>query len=111
MRLINTWISFPRGAMKPARGLTRWHGYVIATIMASDGMGLLMSYQTTREKLKDYRRQIAALRQKMRETQSSIEPEEVKDYTFTRPAGATAKLSELFGGKDTLFVVHNMGTS
>jgi len=70
-----------------------------------------MSYQRTREKLKDYRRQIAALRQKMRETQSSVEPEEVKDYTFTRPAGAIAKLSELFGDKDTLFVVHNMGTS
>ena len=70
-----------------------------------------MSYQSTREKLKDYRRQIAALRQKMRETQSSIEPEEMKDYTFARSAGTTVKLSELFGDKDTLFVVHNMGTS
>src|SRR4029434_1336480 len=59
----------------------------------------------------DYSRQIAALREKMRAAQAKIEPEEVKDYAFGRSGGDSVKLSELFGDKDTLFVVHNMGAS
>jgi predicted dithiol-disulfide oxidoreductase (DUF899 family) len=46
----------------------------------------------------------------MREAQASSEPEEVKDYEFAVPGGTT-RLSALFGDKDTLFVVHNMGMS
>jgi predicted dithiol-disulfide oxidoreductase (DUF899 family) len=67
-----------------------------------------MTYGDTAEKLKQYRREIAGLRQKMREAQASIEPEEVKDYEFAIPGGTT-RLSALFGDKDTLFMVHNMG--
>jgi len=70
-----------------------------------------MSYKDTAAKLNDYRRQIADLRRKMREAQASIEPEEVRDYTFQRAGGVAVKLSALFGDKDTLFVVHNMGAS
>jgi predicted dithiol-disulfide oxidoreductase (DUF899 family) len=70
-----------------------------------------MKYRSTTEKLNDYRRQIAELRQKMRAVQAAIEPEPVKDYEFRGADGATVKLSELFGEKDTLFVVHNMGAS
>ena len=69
-----------------------------------------MPYKDTAEKLARYRREIAGLRQKMREAQASGEPEAVKDYEFSVP-GATIRLSALFGDKDTLFVVHNMGTS
>ena len=69
-----------------------------------------MPYKDTAEKLARYRREIAGLRQKMREAQASGEPEAVKDYEFSVPAG-TIRLSALFGDKDTLFVVHNMGTS
>jgi predicted dithiol-disulfide oxidoreductase (DUF899 family) len=69
-----------------------------------------MSYKDTSAKLEEYRRQIADLRRKMREAQVATEPEPVKDYAFQR-VGGTVKLSELFGDKDTLIVVHNMGTS
>jgi predicted dithiol-disulfide oxidoreductase (DUF899 family) len=69
-----------------------------------------MSYKATAEKISQYRRQIADLREKMRSAQASIEPEQVKDYEFRR-AGGGVRLSELFGNEDTLFVVHNMGAS
>jgi predicted dithiol-disulfide oxidoreductase (DUF899 family) len=70
-----------------------------------------MTYRETSEKLKDYRREISELRKKMRDAQASIEPEVVADYEFKRADGGTTKLSALFGDKDTLFVVHNMGAS
>ena len=68
-----------------------------------------MSYEKTSDKLNEYRSQIAELRKKMREAQAAIEPEEVEDYAFKRAGGGTVRLSELFGDKDTLIVVHNMG--
>jgi predicted dithiol-disulfide oxidoreductase (DUF899 family) len=69
-----------------------------------------MNYRETTRQLAEYRRQIAGIREKMRETQAAIEPEEVRDYEFATPHGK-ARLSDLFGDKDTLFVIHNMGTS
>jgi predicted dithiol-disulfide oxidoreductase (DUF899 family) len=69
-----------------------------------------MNYKASAEKINEYRRQIAGLREKLREARASIEPEEVRDYELRRAAGAV-KLSALFGDKDTLFVVHNMGAS
>ncbi len=68
-----------------------------------------MSYRETTKQLAEYRRQIAALREKMRSAQAAIEPEEVSDYEFATPRGKVL-LSALFGDKDTLFVIHNMGT-
>src|SRR5262249_48480869 len=70
-----------------------------------------MSYKHTAEKLADYRRQIGELRQKMRDVQAAVEPEPVKDYTFQRAGGESVRLSELFGDKADLFVIHNMGQS
>jgi hypothetical protein len=55
-----------------------------------------MSYKATAEKISEYRRQIADLREKMRAAQAAIEPEEVKDYEFRRAGGGAVKLSELF---------------
>lgn len=70
-----------------------------------------MSYRSATEKLSGYRRQIAELRRRMRTVQAAIEPEPVKDYEFRNAGGRTVKLSDLFGDKDTLFVIHNMGAS
>jgi predicted dithiol-disulfide oxidoreductase (DUF899 family) len=68
-----------------------------------------MAYKDTAAKLAEYRRRIDDLREKMRSAQASIEPEEVRDYEFATPHGKL-RLSALFGDKDTLFVIHNMGT-
>jgi len=69
-----------------------------------------MSYRDTAARLAAYRSQIAELRQKMREAQASVEPEPVRDYEFATPEGSV-RLSQLFGGKQDLFVIHNMGRS
>ena len=67
-----------------------------------------MSYRETSQRLAQYRGEIAALRQKMRDLQQEVAPEEVRDYAFRTSAGEV-KLSQLFGDKDDLFVIHNMG--
>jgi predicted dithiol-disulfide oxidoreductase (DUF899 family) len=69
-----------------------------------------MSYRETTAKLAGYRREIAALRDKMRAVQAGVEPEAVADYELIGPGGPI-RLSQLFGDKDTLFVIHNMGRS
>src|SRR5215469_16844687 len=67
-----------------------------------------MPYRETTAKLAGYRREIGTLRERMRVLQAEIEPEEVADYTFVGADGPV-RLSQLFGDKDTLFVIHNMG--
>jgi predicted dithiol-disulfide oxidoreductase (DUF899 family) len=69
-----------------------------------------MTYRDTAEKIAAWRQQIAGLRQKIRETQAAVEPEPVHDYEFTTPGGS-ARLSQLFGARRDLFVIHNMGRS
>ena len=46
-----------------------------------------MKYADVNAKLADYRRQIAAIREKMRETLAAVEPHEVTDYEFTNVDG------------------------
>ncbi len=67
-------------------------------------------YRQTSAKLAGYRRQIAAIRKKMRAQQASVEPEAVQDYQFATPKGKI-HLSALFGDNDDLIVIHNMGAS
>ena len=67
-----------------------------------------MRYRETTAKLAEYRHEIGTLRDKMRALQAEIEPEEVADYTFVGADGPV-RLSQLFGDKDTLIVIHNMG--
>jgi predicted dithiol-disulfide oxidoreductase (DUF899 family) len=67
-----------------------------------------MKYQQASKKLEGYRRDIAKLREKMRETLAEVEPEEVRDYEFATPQGKRT-LSDLFGDGDELIVIHNMG--
>jgi len=69
-----------------------------------------MAYRETSKKMAQLRQQIAELRKEMRELQQAVEPEEVKDYELATAEGKV-RLSELFGGKEHLFVIHNMGAS
>jgi len=69
-----------------------------------------MSYRDTTRRLAAMRAEIARLREEMRKAQSAVEPEPVENYSFATTNGATS-LAELFGDKDTLFVIHNMGAS
>jgi predicted dithiol-disulfide oxidoreductase (DUF899 family) len=74
-----------------------------------------MNYRDNVAALAAYRSQIVDIRKKMREIQAAVEPESVSDYTFTtsygtRPDGTT-RLADLFGAKNELFVIHNMGAS
>ncbi len=69
-----------------------------------------MSYRDTTKRLAAMRGQIASLRDEMRKTQAAVEPEPVENYTFATQDGPV-RLADLFGGKDTLFVIHNMGAS
>jgi predicted dithiol-disulfide oxidoreductase (DUF899 family) len=68
-----------------------------------------MKYRQGSRRLAAYRRRIATLRKQMHALQRRIEPEPVDDYTFTSPRGPV-RLSQLFGGKRDLIVIHNMGT-
>jgi len=58
--------------------------------------------------LADYRRQIAALREKIRQVQQTIEPEPVRNYEFASATGPV-RIADLFGDKSDLIVIHNMG--
>lgn len=69
-----------------------------------------MSYQETMSQINERRQQMMTLRGEMRALQAEIEPEIVRDYTFTSMEGEV-QLSSLFGGKETLFLIHNMGKS
>jgi predicted dithiol-disulfide oxidoreductase (DUF899 family) len=69
-----------------------------------------MKYAEVNGKLTDYRRQIAAIREKMRETLATVEPQQVQDYELVNAAGPV-RLSELFGDHEDLILIHNMGVS
>jgi predicted dithiol-disulfide oxidoreductase (DUF899 family) len=58
--------------------------------------------------LADYRRRIADLRCEMRALRATAEPEEVRDYTLAAPRG-DIRLSDLFGDRRDLIVIHDMG--
>jgi predicted dithiol-disulfide oxidoreductase (DUF899 family) len=69
-----------------------------------------MKYADVNGQLADYRRQIAAIREKMRDTLATVEPQPVPDYEFTNSVGPV-RLSELFGAEEDLIVIHNMGVA
>lgn len=69
-----------------------------------------MNYTDVSGKLADYRRQIATIRERMRETLATVEPQPVKDYAFATLEGSV-RLSELFGEREDLILIHNMGVS
>jgi predicted dithiol-disulfide oxidoreductase (DUF899 family) len=67
-------------------------------------------YNETRARLAEHRKRIADLRREMRALQAATEPEPVEDYTLSTVDGPV-RLSALFGDKDDLVVIHNMGRS
>jgi predicted dithiol-disulfide oxidoreductase (DUF899 family) len=68
-----------------------------------------MEYKDATRRLAEFRRQISSIREEMREIQSNIEPQEVRDYTFGSPDGEM-RLSDLFDRHKDLLMVHNMGS-
>jgi predicted dithiol-disulfide oxidoreductase (DUF899 family) len=53
--------------------------------------------------------EIENMRQKLAEARKQLPEEPVEDYTLMGPEGDAVSLSGLFGGRDELIVVHNMG--
>jgi len=70
----------------------------------------MSAYAESIVQIEGYRRKIEALHKEMRDVQAAIEPQPVEDYVFEGQDGPVT-LSALFGDKDDLFVIHNMGTS
>ena len=68
-----------------------------------------MSNEETKQKLGELYEQLMAVRQSMLELQKNIEPEPIEDYELQTLDGPRL-VSSYFGDKDTLFLVHNMGT-
>ena len=68
-----------------------------------------MTYAETMAAIRDRRAEIDALRSGLRALQASVEPEAVADYELAGWDGPV-RLSQLFGDKRDLFVIHNMGT-
>ncbi len=69
-----------------------------------------MKYSDAKAAIEQRRKAIRALHSEIQQLVAETEPETVQDYVFDTPTGEIA-LSELFEGKDSLFVVHNMGKS
>lgn len=67
-----------------------------------------MTYAETMSALEAKRAEIAALRAQMRELQAAVEPEEVRDYVLAGWNGPV-RLSNLFGDRAHLILIHNMG--
>jgi predicted dithiol-disulfide oxidoreductase (DUF899 family) len=68
-----------------------------------------MMNERTTQQIADYRREIAALRQKIRAARAGVGAEPVRDYVFATPGGSV-RLTELFGGRSDLVLIHNMGS-
>lgn len=69
-----------------------------------------MKYADAMKRLTEHRERIASLRADMRQIQETVEPQAVQNYRFSTPSGEVS-LSELFGDKPDLIVIHNMGAS
>jgi predicted dithiol-disulfide oxidoreductase (DUF899 family) len=67
-----------------------------------------MSYTESMAAVNAKRRQIEALQGELRALQAKVEPQEVDDYVLAGWDGPV-RLSELFGDKRDLIVIHNMG--
>lgn len=68
-----------------------------------------MSYGSKQEQLKRLQDQVTDLRKKMIDLRKSQEPEKVKNYELVTKNGEKTNLADLFGNKNELFVIHNMG--
>lgn len=62
-------------------------------------------------KIEELEQQIRGLKKQLLEARKVLPRQEVEDYTFKRPDGSDVRLSQLFGDKKDLLVIHNMGRS
>lgn len=70
-----------------------------------------MSTETTNpaEAIESLEREIAAKREEINKLRRQMPKEYVEDYTLKNADGQPVRLSELFGDKRDLLVIHNMG--
>jgi predicted dithiol-disulfide oxidoreductase (DUF899 family) len=61
------------------------------------------------DEIKQISKQIEELKGKLSEARRRRPAEPVQDYELRNPDGSPVKLSELFGDKDDLLLIHNMG--
>lgn len=61
------------------------------------------------EEIRAVDEEIEALRRQLSELRRKRPPERVSDYRLHGAGGVSIKLSDLFGGKRELIVIHNMG--
>ncbi|MGH2551185.1 MAG: DUF899 family protein, partial [Thermomicrobiales bacterium] len=59
--------------------------------------------------IQELQEQIDGLKQQLSELRRQRPTESISDYDLLNQDGSTVKLSELFGEKDDLLVIHNMG--
>jgi len=69
-----------------------------------------MRYKDAAKQIEQYQAEVRELRRKMQAARAAAEPEDVQDYEFATRDGKV-RLTALFGGRDDLFVIHNMGKS
>lgn len=71
----------------------------------------IMSTQTSIDtEIQALEQELLKTKQRLAEARRNRPAEPVNDYTFTDWNGSPVKLSELFGDKDDLILIHNMGT-
>jgi predicted dithiol-disulfide oxidoreductase (DUF899 family) len=63
------------------------------------------------KKIAKAERALTRTREKLVALRRKRPPQEIPNYTFTQAGGKKVKLSALFGKKDELIVIHNMGAS
>ena len=61
------------------------------------------------EEIANLSRQIEDLKEKLSAARRRATPEPIQDYDLTSSTGEHVRLSDLFGDKDDLLVIHNMG--
>lgn len=70
-----------------------------------------MSDQKIKKEIENLREEIIRNREKINELRKKVSREKVQNYEFKNPGGKPVKLSEMFGDKEELIIIHNMGKS
>ena len=68
-----------------------------------------MSSESIRPQVEALEKEILQKKQQLAELRHQLEPEPIRDYPFKDWNGKTVLLSDLFGAKDEMILVHNMG--
>lgn len=71
--------------------------------------GSLMNTLELEQQITNLEKDIIEKKIQLAKLRKSITERRVENYQFQTPAGETIHLADLFGDKDELFVVHNMG--